>query len=243
MVTLFNYAYSQNGNPEQYPYNTNRLISTPEKFHPDAISTKYDKFNTSFSPAGDTMYFTLTARTLGITGIAFQVFGKDEISSPEFLPFVSHDIPTADVQISPDGKTLLFSTFKDFEGKPEGFNFNLWKSTRSGNNWLAPQAIPGPITSSGNEFYPILTKSGSLFFNSDRGGNSDIFIIVDWLMAIMWSQLNFLRISIRKTEKQMRLFLRMKSTSSSLEWTRKMDLGKVIYIFQLMRVVVNGRIP
>ncbi len=170
-----NYLFGQEGNYDQYPYNKDRLISTPEKFHAEAISTQHDKFNTSFNPSGDTIYFTLTSKTLGVTGSAFQIFRKNEITAPELLPFASHDIPTADIQISPDGKTLLFTTFKDFDGKPEGFNFNLWKSTRSGSKWLTPQAIPAPIASKGNEFYPVITKSGTLYFNSDRGGNSDIY--------------------------------------------------------------------
>ena len=41
---------------------------------------------------------------------------------------MSHDTPMADVQITLDSKKMLFSTYKDYDGKPKGFNFNIWTS-------------------------------------------------------------------------------------------------------------------
>ena len=147
----------------------------PVVFYPNVVSTAIDKFNTSFSPDGKTIYYTATSQKLGITGIAYQKFINGTFSKPEFVPFVSHDIATADVQISPEGNRLLFTTFKAYEGKPEGFNFNLWQSTLKEGVWQEPTPIGGPIASTANEFYPVLTANGSLYFNSDITGNSDLY--------------------------------------------------------------------
>ncbi|WP_420387201.1 hypothetical protein [Roseivirga sp.] len=151
------------------------IISKPVIFYPETVSDDIDKFNTSFSPDGQTIYFTATHQKLGLTGIAYQKFINGTFQSPEFVPFVSADIPVADVQISPDGQTMFFSTFKDYEGKPEGFNFNLWTSQFQSGQWQDPVPLGGMMASTGNEFYPVLTRSGTLYFNSDKGGNSDIY--------------------------------------------------------------------
>lgn len=153
----------------------NETVSEPTIFHPGTVSTLIDKFNTSFSPDGNTIYFTATSQKLGITGIAFQHFENGNFQQPEFVPFVSHDIPVADVHISPDGKRMLYATFKDYEGKPEGFNFNLWVSEFDGNQWQEPKPLGAPFQSQGNEFYPIMVDDGSIYFNSDRTGNSDLY--------------------------------------------------------------------
>mgnify|MGYP001588044286 CR=1 FL=1 len=164
------------GNTLIHAYITDSVIHKPLKFHPESVSTWIDKFNTSFSPSGDTIYFTVTSQKLGITGIAYQKVENGSFSYPEFVPFVSADLPMADVQISPDGQMMLFSTFKDYEGKPEGFNFNIWTSTLMKGKWQEPQPLGSPISSEGNEFYPVMTNNRNIYFNSDKGGNSDIYV-------------------------------------------------------------------
>ncbi len=159
----------------QHPYAVDTIISRPQVFHRGTVSTAIDKFNTSMSPDGRVIYYTATSQKLGLTGIAYQHFKNGQFQSPEFVPFVSPDIPVADVQISPDGQTMLFSTFKDYVGKPEGFNFNIWTSRLDESTWQNPEPLGAPIASTGNEFYPVMTNTGRLYFNSDKGGNSDIY--------------------------------------------------------------------
>ncbi|OEK00268.1 hypothetical protein BFP97_01510 [Roseivirga sp. 4D4] len=159
-----------------HPYKIDSIVHKPIRFHPEVVSTNIDKFNTSFSPDGNTIYYTVTSQKLGITGIAFQRFEKGRFNLPEFVPFVSADVPIADVQISPDGQLMLFSTFQDYQGKPEGFNFNIWTSELKNGEWQKPVPMGNPISSSGNEFYPVMTDSKNLYFNSDKSGNSDIYL-------------------------------------------------------------------
>ncbi len=159
-----------------HPYKMDTVVLQPIRFHPEFVSTHIDKFNTSFSPDGQTIYYTATSQKLGITGIAFQKFENGTFGAPQFVPFVSPDIPMADVQISPDGNLMLFSSFKDYEGKPEGFNFNIWYSELKDGIWQEPKPLGSPIASSGNEFYPVMTKNKNIYFNSDRDGNSDIYL-------------------------------------------------------------------
>ncbi len=158
-----------------HPYQSDSILLRPTKFHPEIVSTKLDKYNTSFSPDGNTMYYTVTSQKLGVTGIAFQKFENARFKQPEFVPFVSADIPMTDVQISPKGDLMLFSTFMDYEGKPEGFNFNIWTSELKNGEWRRPSPMGYPISSAGNEFYPVMINDGSIYFCSDKDGNSDVY--------------------------------------------------------------------
>ena len=151
------------------------ISDIPTIFYPEVVSTHIDKYNTSFSPDGNTIYYTATSQKLGITGIAYQHFQNGRFRDAEFVPFASAVIPMTDVQISPDGKLMLFSTFQDYPGKAEGFNFNIWTSRLENGEWQSPNPVKGPIASSGNEFYPVLTNSQNLYFTSDKDGNSDIY--------------------------------------------------------------------
>jgi hypothetical protein len=160
---------------KDHPFITNHKIETPTIFYPGVVSTSIDKFNTSFSPDGLTIYYTATSQKLGITGIAFQQFENGAFSSPEFVPFVSSDIPVADVQISRDGNTMLYTTFKNYEGKAEGFHFDIWIAEKEGTKWSKTYPLKASINSAGNEFYPVMTNDETIYFNSDISGNSDLY--------------------------------------------------------------------
>ncbi len=151
-----------------------QVFETPTVFYPGQVSTEIDKFNTSMSPHGLTIYYTATSQKLGITSIAYQRYQDGSYSAPSFVPF-ANDLPMADVQISPDGQTMFFTTFMDYEGKPEGFNFNIWTSALVNGVWQSPEPLGSPVASKGNEFYPITTDLGTLYFNSDMSGNSDLY--------------------------------------------------------------------
>ncbi|MCL6265850.1 TolB family protein [Flagellimonas myxillae] len=160
---------------QNHPYISDSIGNMPVKFQPEVVSTQIDKFNTSLSPDGKIIYYTATSQKLGVTGIAYQHFENGHFSPPSFVPFVSAQDPIADVQISPDGNLMLFSSSKEFEGKAEGFNFNIWSSELKNGIWQEPVPMGTPIASSGNEFYPVMTNNRTIYFNSDKSGNSDIY--------------------------------------------------------------------
>ncbi len=159
------------------PFENLAKATTPQIFYPGEVSTSIDKFNTSFSPDLKSIYFTATSQKLGITGIAEQSWNGESFGSEAFAPFAEGDLPTADVHISPDGKELYFSTFKDWEGKIDGFHFDIWVShMEPDGRWDSPTPFDSVINSGGNEFYPIKTNSGNFYFNADTSGNSDIYV-------------------------------------------------------------------
>jgi Tol biopolymer transport system component len=83
-----------------------------------------------------------------------------------------------DVSISPDGMKLFFcSNRKSESDKETNSNFDIWYCHREGNNWGKPIKLGDNINSQRDDFYPIVTRDGTLFFNSQRAGEgtNDIY--------------------------------------------------------------------
>tara|TARA_B100001115_G_scaffold185030_1_gene190844 strand:- start:4348 stop:5379 length:1032 start_codon:yes stop_codon:yes gene_type:complete len=158
-----------------YPWLPDDLGPVPQILRPGELSTAIDKFNFTLSPGGDTVFYCATNQKLGFTAPAYQVWNGTAFDPPQWLPFAEAEIPMADVQMSSDGKQLFYSTFKDYPGKAAGFHFDLWQVRWKNNAWQEPQPLKGELASAGNEFYPVLTNSGRLYFNSDFENSSDLY--------------------------------------------------------------------
>jgi len=101
--------------------------------------------------------------------------------SPELVSFsgVWRDIEPA---LSPDGKTLIFSSNRplrpgdpplegSYKGAAPQGGGNLWKVTRIGGKWSEPQRLPDLINASDSVFSPSIAGDGSLYFmKPDRAG-------------------------------------------------------------------------
>lgn len=182
-ILLFSLMLSCNGRKVEKntsyetPFSEYESANLPVIFHEGTVSTSMDKYNTAFSPDQSMVFYTATSKPdrLGLTGIAYQKFENGKFQTAEFVPFVSFENPVTDVQISPDGQLMLFSTFKDYPGKPEGFNFNIWISSFQDSTWSQPSPFGPPVHSSGNEFYPVMVGNGDIYFTSDKAGSLDIY--------------------------------------------------------------------
>lgn len=158
-----------------YSWLPDNLDSVPRILRPGELSTSIDKFNFSLSPLGDTVFYCATIQKIGFTAAAYQVWNGKSFNPPHWLPFSEAEIPIADIQLSPNGKQLFYTTFKDYPSKKAGFHFDLWQVERKGQSWSDPFPLKGALATSGNEFFPVLTNSGRLYYNSDYQGNSDLY--------------------------------------------------------------------
>lgn len=153
--------------------------STPQLLAPGEVSRMASEYNTSFSPDGNTLFYTITTREMGVTGIVSQAFFDGHWETPIMLPFNTAAFPHTDVHMTADGQRLLFSTPRSIEtnGPPNGnWDFNLWFVEHEGDGWSTPAPLPetvnGPTT---GEFYGSTTASGTLYFTKVVDGNSNIY--------------------------------------------------------------------
>jgi hypothetical protein len=98
-------------------------------------------------------------------------------SEPRLLPFASR-FGDIDVTLSPDGKALLFSSLRPVPGGLEPKKENdFWMSSRRTDGWGEPAHLGPGINSDAHDYYPLMTRSGAIYFSSQREGpaTNDIY--------------------------------------------------------------------
>lgn len=146
-------------------------------FAPDFVSTDAGELNSIFTLDGREFYFSRRGLPGKPSTIMVSRMTGDEWMSPVPVEFsgVYSDI---DLFLLPGGENMVFcSTRPHSEGLGEKADHDFWISKREGNRWGDPALFSVEATSEYEDFYPVITTSGNLYFNSQRGGQgeNDIF--------------------------------------------------------------------
>jgi Tol biopolymer transport system component len=148
----------------------------PEIFAPGIVSTCLDELNSVFSPDGREFYFCV--RNMRVSSLFVMKRAQDVWGRPEPLPFAGpyRDI---DVSLSPDGQRLFFCSDRPVDGSdvPKG-DYDIWMCERRGDSWSPPEHLGDTVNSPRDDFYPVVTNGGTLYFNSQRAGpgTNDIYM-------------------------------------------------------------------
>ncbi len=154
----------------------------------DKINTRYHEGLVSFSPDGNTMYFSRES-------YFEKVYEKDSITKTKFsqlhlfkaskagagwdnvegFPINSENYSVKHPSVSADGKTLYFSS-----NMPGGFGLHdLYKAEINEDGSLGEAVNLGQkVNTEGNEGYPYISSNGTLYFSSDGHlglGGLDVF--------------------------------------------------------------------
>jgi hypothetical protein len=124
---------------------------TPELFMPGVISNCDLHSGVYFSPDGKEVYYSISRESQHI--IMFMKEENGRWTRPKSLckglvPF-----------LSPDGKTLLFTT-QDYE---------IWKMQRSANNWSDPISLGPTINCARSQYSSCVTDDGTLYYMNAKG--------------------------------------------------------------------------
>ena len=140
----------------------------PEMFLPGIVSTKFSEFCSVFSPDGSTFYYSLSGAPFPVIVMMEQRNGV--WSKPMVAPF-SGKYLDYDMNVTPDGKRLFFCSRRPVEGKgPPKKDTDFWYVEKQGKGWSEPIHLDYPINSDGKEYYPVFTKTGTMYFSSTREG-------------------------------------------------------------------------
>jgi outer membrane protein OmpA-like peptidoglycan-associated protein len=137
------------------------------------ILTDYNDGPVCFNSTGSQMYFTRNNVQDGkrrtddeeITRlkIFFSQFGDGKWGIDVPFAFNSDNYSCAHPSLSPDGKTLYFSS-----DMPGGFGgMDLWKCTLEGSNWINPVNLGSMYNTAGNEVFPHIAGNGNFYFSSN----------------------------------------------------------------------------
>ena len=143
---------------------------TAQRFAPEFVSTEHGELNSVFSPDLQEFYFSRR----GIPGRRSTIMvtrrGAEGWAHPEVVDF-GERYNAIDLFITPDGERMVFCSNRPHPGESQPqSDHDLWVSERDGGGWGAPVLFAPAALSSSEEFYPIVTASGNLYFNSQREG-------------------------------------------------------------------------
>jgi hypothetical protein len=144
--------------------------TTPERFAPDIVSTDAIELNGVFTPDGREFFFTRLID--GVDTMHRSVLEDGRWSDPRPLLVYPGRVRVlaVDMSVSPDGQELYFLGQHQHEYAPENPGYDLWVSRRVDGAWSTAQVVPPPVSTSAEEFYPVVVGDGSLYFSSNRAG-------------------------------------------------------------------------
>lgn len=145
----------------------------PAIFAPGAISGGAHDAAPTFTPDGNTVYFSRSNPSGAAILVSHRTSGG--WSPPEVAPF-SGTWNDLEPVMAPDGSYLLFISSRPAEpGRPpiDGFfngrvqpgqGGNIWRVDRQASGWTAPRRLPDMINAGSSVFAPALTRDGTLYF-------------------------------------------------------------------------------
>ena len=147
--------------------------NAPKLFAAGVISGPADDFSPSFSPGGNSLFFTRSNGSGSV--ILMSKFQGGRWTTPEIAPFSGtwSDIEPA---MAADGSFLVFASNRPatdggkaidgfFNGKTFlGRGGNLWRVNRTGNGWSRPERLPDTVNQTTATFSPSISADGSIYF-------------------------------------------------------------------------------
>lgn len=142
---------------------------SPRMFAPGIVSTERNELNAVFTPDGKEFYFAIRGASRGWT-IMMTALENGRWSRPRPASF-SGRWSDVDLFITADGRRLYFCSDRPLtEQGDTRKDFDIWMSERTAEGWSGPVNLGAPVNSAADEFYPSLTKGGTMYFQSRRPG-------------------------------------------------------------------------
>ncbi|RSK41787.1 OmpA family protein [Mangrovimonas spongiae] len=170
---------------------TDGEVAEAEKVSGD-INTRYHEGLVTFSPDGNTMYFSRESFYEGVyeknkddrTKISYLYLykaTKDGVQwgNVELLPFNGEDYSVKNPSLSKDGKTLYFAS-----NMPGGIGeYDIYKvSVNADGSFGTPENLGNKVNTEGQEMFPYISDNGTLYFSSTGHlglGGLDVFYVDD----------------------------------------------------------------
>lgn len=142
------------------------------------ISTQYNVRDFALSPDGDELFYTAQDRRTGFSIVLTSRKENNQWTQPEVASF-SGNYPDLEPAFSPDGKRLYFASNRPKKDGDEAADADIWFVDKENGLWGEPINPGYPINTDKNEFYPSVTRDGSIYFTAIREngvGREDIFV-------------------------------------------------------------------
>jgi hypothetical protein len=126
----------------------------------------------AISPDGKEIYYCVALGNYTYATILYlrEVNGKWQ--SPEIVSFSGGPgVIDFEPAFSADGSRLYFLSTRPDGDEPPG-DQDIWYVERTGDGWADPVNLGYPINTDGGEFFPSLTRDGTLYFTRNERGSA-----------------------------------------------------------------------
>jgi len=143
----------------------------PAIFAPGILSTGLYTRDLAMTPEGDEIYFSVVQGGFSRSCIVVTRRVAGVWTEPEVAPF-SGEPGVMDIEpaISPDGSRFMFmSTRGDSAAGIDPGGQDIWTMDRMGRGWSKPVNLGPPVNSEMAEYFPSITRDGTLYFTREAG--------------------------------------------------------------------------
>ncbi len=148
-------------------------LPEPQIFAPGVISGPANDGAPTFSPDGNTLFFTRSAAHWTVILESHKVDG--EWTKPSLASF-SGRWPDSSPAFSPDGSYIVFQSTQPATPKAGESNpviaSNLWRVDRSASGWSEPKRLPDTVNIGSSIWKPSIAADGTIYITviDDKGG-------------------------------------------------------------------------
>jgi len=143
--------------------------TTPELFAPGVVSTGMNESSLVYTPDFSEIYFDVTHITHQYTAIVCMK-RQDGIWRHHEVAHFSGKFMDSSPFIDGDNQKLFFCSNRPYKKNHDKQDFDLWYVERNNKGWSEPINLGSHINSDKVDVNPCVTKSGTLYFASNREG-------------------------------------------------------------------------
>ncbi len=176
-VIPFHCFSQKNRNTKNEYLNQTFPADTAVIFAPNIISNGLINRDVAISPDGNEMYFGVASRSFAY--ICYSKKVNNKWSEPEIAPFSGNSqYFDFEPHITPDGKHFYFLSTRPQNGQEPkaGWAYqDIWAMDKTTDGWSEPYNLGEPINTSDPEFYPSVTKTGTMYFTREINKTNFIY--------------------------------------------------------------------
>jgi Tol biopolymer transport system component len=149
---------------------------TPAVFAPGIVSDGFANRDMAISPDGNDLFYTVQWY-FGLYSVILHAHKMNGRWTEPDTAWFSGKFNDLEPAFSPDGNRLFFTSNRPFNSSDTAKDYDIWYLQKNGTHWDGPINPGAPVNTEKDEFYPSVTKTGSLYFtrNHDEAGD-DIFV-------------------------------------------------------------------
>ncbi len=146
----------------------------PVPFAPGVVSTGYAERDIAMTPDGSEIYWGVVGSNYQWTVIMRSRRVGDRWTAPEVAPCCRDSRYTnLEPHVSPDGQHFLWLSDRPGGARDDIGGQDIWAMDRQDDDWGEPYPLPEPINTTDSEYFPSMTRDGTLYFTRGPAGGGE----------------------------------------------------------------------